>query len=824
MNNYNKLVEKLKQQHQRNGWEINEQRIRQQAWMLNDRLMNEASLNNGSAAAAAAGAGGGGSGNRRNANANTVVDPFLGDSTILVFISPVTNNLCTIQFNFSTQELTDILDTGISSNDCNITDYYYTELSDSDNASFKIIYKGGFLMRFTNQNTNSSTFLFLNTNNEILQSCQISSNQYLYFSSKLYVHFYDVTNQIMYIFDGKSVVTSNLTNNSFNSLVSNWDNLNIDGSFLYRDANNNYCLLDKNGVVHVLWNLNTNGDTEYVVSADAQQMTNYVVMVIGDNNSGNYKRIDFFSSTGTLLNSVDLTGQGYNTDGSITNIWSFTNVHSPAPYSPQFYGNNQAQLDLINSDTNQPYLFVNFDGVNSTTHTSADGSNYGDIDMNFRTKYFYQPTTELSYFSPGSILNLTYNDSSSGFSGFSLDRASNNVKLVYKFDSDNVYRDYTFNTPISWSWNFKCSKDIILFIYSDAANVLKLMVLKPGGVDPIIYQLPEGVIYEYIYSDIFGEYIYILYQYTGQGPNIGKMTIFDFNLTPIDSLEDDLGNNYYVCRDIGQQIVYMANNVMVYLMCQGDPSNENSNSNKVYYFNKNSNGFQQLNLTLPVSNYYSSNLFDTYLDGAKNGAPYDNPSDSGVDKICLIGGSYTTGSDSVSFRILNQDNITDEISLPINNTVANGYNVFAISIVGFSSKYITYLYRGDLVGDPDSNNTLNGITYPYLRIQLYDLNGNLINDYQTNYTKLIDMFTLNNEIIFLMNKSMNSQSWTYNDNSSYDDIVYVFEDKLVIQNTYNAVGPCVDLINKFLFVNNDSYMYSVQSNGRINYGKIISMV
>jgi len=60
VNNFNKIYERLKNQHQRNGWEINEQSLRQQAWMLNDKIIFESANNNSvAAAAAAAGAGGG---------------------------------------------------------------------------------------------------------------------------------------------------------------------------------------------------------------------------------------------------------------------------------------------------------------------------------------------------------------------------------------------------------------------------------------------------------------------------------------------------------------------------------------------------------------------------------------------------------------------------------------------------------------------------------------------------------------------------------------------------------------------------------------------
>jgi hypothetical protein len=59
MSQLRKIYERLKKQHEENGWEINESRLRQQAWMLNDRIIFESTR---SSAADSSAAGGG----RRN--------------------------------------------------------------------------------------------------------------------------------------------------------------------------------------------------------------------------------------------------------------------------------------------------------------------------------------------------------------------------------------------------------------------------------------------------------------------------------------------------------------------------------------------------------------------------------------------------------------------------------------------------------------------------------------------------------------------------------------------------------------------------------------
>ena len=101
MNRFNQIYGKLRDQHQKNGWEINEQRLRQQAWMLNDRLMFEASNTTVAAAASAAAGAGGGSGNRRVTNK---------DSILIWFKSEDSPNWYWFTVGIQTETISDIYD------------------------------------------------------------------------------------------------------------------------------------------------------------------------------------------------------------------------------------------------------------------------------------------------------------------------------------------------------------------------------------------------------------------------------------------------------------------------------------------------------------------------------------------------------------------------------------------------------------------------------------------------------------------------------------------------------------------------------------------
>jgi hypothetical protein len=64
--NLKQIYEKLRQQAERNGHDIDEGRLRQQAWIMRDRMMFEQSFNNNNTSTSSAGAGGGGTLRRNN--------------------------------------------------------------------------------------------------------------------------------------------------------------------------------------------------------------------------------------------------------------------------------------------------------------------------------------------------------------------------------------------------------------------------------------------------------------------------------------------------------------------------------------------------------------------------------------------------------------------------------------------------------------------------------------------------------------------------------------------------------------------------------------
>jgi hypothetical protein len=76
--NLRQIYERLRQQAERNGQDIDEGRLRQQAWMMRDRMMFEQSYTNSVSSSSAAGAGGGG---RRfdNTRNNYLEDDYVED-------------------------------------------------------------------------------------------------------------------------------------------------------------------------------------------------------------------------------------------------------------------------------------------------------------------------------------------------------------------------------------------------------------------------------------------------------------------------------------------------------------------------------------------------------------------------------------------------------------------------------------------------------------------------------------------------------------------------------------------------------------------------
>jgi hypothetical protein len=154
-NQFNQIYDRLKSQHKQNGWEVNEARLRQQAWMLNDRIVFEATNNNAAAASsAAAGAGagaGGGSGNRRSP-----YGPVTLGYTELFLISEGGTYQYFI-FDFTNEIITPLTDTKISS-----------DTWSPSSRCIKPIQETGYLLEFNYGNLYQ--YLFVNDNGATIKN------------------------------------------------------------------------------------------------------------------------------------------------------------------------------------------------------------------------------------------------------------------------------------------------------------------------------------------------------------------------------------------------------------------------------------------------------------------------------------------------------------------------------------------------------------------------------------------------------------------------------------------------------------------------------
>jgi len=102
--NLRQIYEKLRLQAERNGHQIDEDRLRQQAWMIRDRMMFEQSYTNTVPSSSAAGAGGGG---LRRQPIQPIVDVSIIQSTLYYELED--NKLSYFVYNFETKKLSDII-------------------------------------------------------------------------------------------------------------------------------------------------------------------------------------------------------------------------------------------------------------------------------------------------------------------------------------------------------------------------------------------------------------------------------------------------------------------------------------------------------------------------------------------------------------------------------------------------------------------------------------------------------------------------------------------------------------------------------------------
>jgi len=334
-NNYNQILDKLKQQHQRNGWEINEQRIRQQAWMLNDRLMNESALNNANASSAAAG---GGSGNRRG---NNVV--VIKSVETMMSLFGLNGTWHYILYDYTDNVVGDVVDTLVD----------FTTYNIPPRRSGAIQYKG-YVITFQNVNDGTYRYLFIDSTGLILLD-KITSDGELNTNRNGIILMTDNNDPsgTFYIFNGNNYMEFITSSNNYGSYMTGNKLL----FYFFNDNSLSICLLDGvNDPIYIAQGLSNSN-----IYAIESYSNSYTPIVIYDENTGYYTTLMLVNNTtGEVVNSIDLTSSNYNS------------------YVGRSYGANNFLITF-----NGTNWFI-FEGSSLTQYTSDFNIGYNVLSPNLR--------------------------------------------------------------------------------------------------------------------------------------------------------------------------------------------------------------------------------------------------------------------------------------------------------------------------------------------------------------------------------------------------------------------------------------------------------
>lgn len=291
----------------------------------------------------------------------TISNNSLGQTFVLLSTpSGNTSSWASSVLNFG--DLTaQVIDYGISTNDWDISDIYP-------------LTEKGYLYLFSGRgNFGWGDWLFLATDEAGQSLMQYSGNtgnwEYDVMEGEIgYFAWEDLG--VMKYTDGTSGYTFTWTSgtnpgefNQFN-IEWDWDGANRDGKFIFSLRNGDtgdkeYYLAD-HGTHTLLTTSNTNTDGTFFTY---QWNSNFFTEIGRETNTWNYLYMKIYDTTGTLLQTYDLTGNTY--------------TH----YSLEFFGNNLMFIMFYNwNDTSVDYYIRTYNGTNNqsdfTTHNRTNYPNY----------------------------------------------------------------------------------------------------------------------------------------------------------------------------------------------------------------------------------------------------------------------------------------------------------------------------------------------------------------------------------------------------------------------------------------------------------------
>jgi hypothetical protein len=378
--NLRQIYEKLRQQAERNGHDIDEGRLRQQAWMMRDRMIFEQSYSNSTVSSSSAGSGGGGGLRRRQITPESILGLF-AQSYIINWVDSVDNIWKIFVFNYDTGFLSESINTELNYNDWELYD------------NWRHIQEGGFSVVFQNNEDSSYKIFFLNVNGEVQGIKDLDTNEDFQYTENAQGYLGELNSvSTFYHFTNDRVNTHQFPGIDVNDIEiddASEDDVTKDGSMIVEDTNeNNYWIARPNGDLVDITSL-LQGESNYRID--------YNTDFIFSRFSGTSLKV--ISQEGVFKNEIDLTGFG---DLSID--------------TSTLFGENCAYSNFFIIDEDLKLMVV-YDGDFNRFVTST----YSNSNSNYRIY------TERSWIDPYSSFGKTvvvssWNESSSSNIGSITDR------------------------------------------------------------------------------------------------------------------------------------------------------------------------------------------------------------------------------------------------------------------------------------------------------------------------------------------------------------------------------------------------------------------
>jgi hypothetical protein len=549
------------------------------------------------------------------------------------------------------------------------TEYYYTVFNYRTNTSTGLVgleldntvwdnwenyplTNSGYAL-FFRDNSNNVIIHFMDYTGNIIDtySANTGNNNYDVLDGKI-VYFDDIQNGIMKYFDGKTVRTYTY-NSSDAEVYVQWDldAVTSDNCFVileYSNSANTDTLKVINGSTVTSFKTIDRNTSQYINDCYIYNNGNFIAVGTYDDGPNGYVNFEFYSTSGTLLETVDLSGTRY-TERDIF-----------------FYGTNKfGMITWDYYDNNTDYIIASFDGRSNTllSTTHERGANY----VSHNTYSQSNGIGPESYLSESFFITLYHN------TAYNNDiYTTDYFDIVKVFDKATSIGVYTFveDGTAYYANCIELGNNALFFPIYDGENSLTMRTItSSGNVD---VNISTGTTYYDYWCSSFGNYSFIL-PWSGNTNEGGVMYIFNTDGTLFTEVTIDAtsgGWNYEITSDI---FMYIHNDAGI-----------------VKYFNKNKV------LTTISGNYDSYETYDSYFKS------------NFKDESSILIYNNMTGA----ARIINPRNVSKQFTLPDNldYSIKVGRNSVMFTYINSSTEFVNIAVY-DLDGNLLNNITTTDTTW-----------------------------------------------------------------------------------------------------------------